>query len=66
MSSFPFFLIVLHISAYSIRCLSSTAATCSRGFVIKARVDDDILDVSGLLIALSNVWDGFCLGIDVV
>ena len=48
MSSLAFFLMVLHISAYSIRCLSSQCSTISRRFVIRAHVGDGILDFSGL------------------
>ena len=54
MSSLVFFLIVLHISAYSIRCLLSPFPAISRRFVIRARVGDDILDFCGLLIALAT------------
>ena len=54
MSSLAFFLMVLHISVYSIRCLSSPFSTISRRFVIRARVGDDILDFSGLLIVLAT------------
>ena len=65
---------VLHISAYSIRCLSSPFSTISRRFVIRACVGDDILDFSDLLIALAtlrralldHVGDGFAHGVDVV
>ena len=46
---------VLLISAYSIRCLSSSFPTISRCFVIWARVGDDILDYIGLLIALATL-----------
>ena len=49
---------VLHISAYSSRCLSSPSSIISRPFVIRARVGDDILDFSGLLIALAT--DALC------
>ena len=52
MSSVPFLLMVLHISAYSIRCLS-------RRFVIRTRFGDDNLDLSGLLIALATI-DALC------
>ena len=50
---------VLHISAYCIRCLSSPFPTISRRFVIRARVVDDILDSCGLLIALATL-DPLC------
>ena len=53
MSSLAFFLMVLHISAYSIRCLLSLFSAISRRFVTSARVGDDILDFSGLLIVLA-------------
>ena len=56
MSSLAFFLIVLHISAYSIRCLLSPFL---RRFVIRAPIDDDILDLCGLLIALAT-RDALC------
>ena len=55
MSSLVFILMVLHISAYSIRCLSSLFSTIPRRFVIKTRVGDDILDCCGLLIAFANL-----------
>ena len=54
MSSLAFLLMVLHISAYSIRCLSSPFPAISRRFVIRARVGDDILDFSGFLVALGH------------
>ena len=74
MSSLAFILMVLHISAYSIRCLLSPFPAISRRFVIRARVGVDILDLCGLLIALAtpdalclaHVCDGFALGVDVV
>ena len=74
MSSLTFFLMVLHISAFSIRCLSSPFSTISCRFVIRVRVGDDILDFSGLLIALAtldalwsdHVCDGFAHGVDIV
>ena len=59
MSSFVFFLMVLHISAYSIRCLLSPCPAISRRFVIRARVGDDILDFCGLLVALATL-DALC------
>ena len=46
---------VLHISAYSIRCLSSTSPIISRRFVIRAIDGDDYLDFSGLLIDLATL-----------
>ena len=54
-SSLTFFLMVLHISAYSIRYLMSPFPAISHRFVIRARVGDDILDLCGLLIALATV-----------
>ena len=54
MSSLAFFLVVLHISAYSIRCILSSLPAISRRFVTRTRVRDDILDLSGLLIALAT------------
>ena len=57
LSCFPF--IVLHISAYSIHCLSSPFSTISRRFVIRARVGDDILDFRGLLTAVAT-FDALC------
>ena len=59
MSSLAFFYMVLHISAHSIPCLSSVFPNISRRFFIRARVGDDILDVSGLFIALATL-DAFC------
>ena len=53
-SSPDFFLMVLHISAYSIRCLSSLVSTISWRFVIRARAGDNILDCSGLLFAVAT------------
>ena len=53
MSCFAFVLMVLHISAYTIRCLSSPLYTISHRFVIRAHVGDDILDFSGWLTALA-------------
>ena len=47
------------MSAYSICCLSSSFPTVSRRFVIMARVGDDILDLSSLLIVLANI-DALC------
>ena len=59
MSSLAFVLIVLHISAYSIRCLLSPFSAISHHFGIKACVDDDILDFCGLFIALATL-DALC------
>ena len=61
MSSLAFFLMVLHISAYSVRCISSPFSTISRRFITRARVGDDILDVdfSGLFITLATL-DALC------
>ena len=59
MSSLAFFLMVLHISAYSIRFLLSPFSAISRRFVIRARVGDNIVDFSGLLVALATV-DALC------
>ena len=44
-----------HISAFSIRCLSSPFSTISRRFGLWARVGDDIVDFSGLLIVLATL-----------
>ena len=46
---------VLHISAYSIRCLLSPFSAISRHFVIRARVGDDLLDFCGLINALATL-----------
>ena len=59
MSSHAFFLMVVHISAYTIHSLSSPFSTISRPFVIRALLDDDILDFCGLLIALATL-DALC------
>ena len=59
MSSLGFFLMVLHISAYSVRCLLSPFPAISRRFVIRVRVGDDILGFCGLLIALATL-DALC------
>ena len=59
MSSLVFILMVLHVSAYSIHCFSSPFSTISRCFVNRARVGDDMLDFSGLLIALATL-DALC------
>ena len=55
MSSLTFLLTVLRIYAYSIHCLSSPFSTISRRFLTRARVGDDILDFSGLLVALATL-----------
>ena len=55
MSSLAFFLMVLHISAYSIRCLSLPFPTISCHFIIRACVWYDILNFSSLLIALATL-----------
>ena len=59
MYSLAFFLMVLHISAYSIICLLSPFPAISRRFVIRTRVGDDILELCGLLIVLSTL-DALC------
>ena len=59
MSYLAFFLIILHISAYSNCYLVSPFPNISRRFVNSAFVCDDILDFSGLLIALATL-DAFC------
>ena len=46
---------VLHISAYSTRCLLSPFSAISRRFITRARVGDDIIDLCGLLIALATI-----------
>ena len=56
MPSLEFFLMVLHISAYFIRCLLSPYSAISRRFVIRARIGDDILDFCALAIL-----DALCL-----
>ena len=55
MSSRAFFLMVLHISAYSICCLLSPFCAISRRFVIRARVGDDIIDLCGLITVLATL-----------
>ena len=57
-----FFLIVLHISAYSIFCLLSPFPAISRRFVIRARVGNDIIDFCGLvhLVIAWAVLDALC------
>ena len=59
MFTLAFFLMVMHISAYSIRCLSSQLPTISRRFFIRSLVGNDILDFKGLLIALPTL-DALC------
>ena len=59
MSSLGFFLMVLHISAYSIRCLSLPFPTISCRFFIRARVGDDILAFNGLVITIPTL-DALC------
>ena len=49
----------LRISAYFIGCLSSPYSTSSRRFAIRARVGNDILYFTGLLIALATL-DALC------
>ena len=58
MFSLAFFLMVLHISTYSVRGLSSPFSTISRRF-IRARVGDDIFDFCGMLTALAT-FDALC------
>ena len=48
-----------HISMFSIRCLSSPFSTISRRFALWARVGDDIVDFSGLLIVFATL-DALC------
>ena len=45
---------VLHISVYSSHCLSLPFTSISGRFVIRAHGADDILNVSGLLIAVAT------------
>ena len=59
MYSLACFLMVLHISAYSIRCLLSSFPAISRCFFIRAHVGDAILDFCGFLIALA-ILDAPC------
>ena len=59
MFSLALFLMVLHNSAYSVRCLSSPFSTISCRYIIRVRVGEDILDFSGLLIALATL-DALC------
>ena len=47
---------VLHISAYSTRCLSLPFSAIYRRFVVMVRVGDDILDSNGLLIGLATLY----------
>ena len=65
MSSLAFFLMILHISAYSIIYLLSPVPAISRRFVTRARVGDDILDLCGLLIALATL-DALCWVVSVM
>ena len=58
MSSLAFLLTVLHISAYSMGCLSTPFSNSSR-FVTRARVGDDILYFSGFYIAVATL-DALC------
>ena len=53
MSSLAFFLMVLYISAFSIRCLLSLFSAISRRFFIRVRVSDDIIDFCDLIISLA-------------
>ena len=55
---------VLHISAYSIRCILSEFPATSRRVVIRARVGDDILDLCGLLIALATLDATTCSAVN--
>ena len=57
MSYLAFILMVLHISACSIRCLLSPFSAISRRFVIRA--GDDVLDLCCLLVALATL-DALC------
>ena len=59
MFSLAFFLVILHICAYFIRCLSSLFSIITHRFFIRARAGDDILEFSGLLIALA-AFDALC------
>ncbi|KAK2170754.1 hypothetical protein NP493_1143g00056 [Ridgeia piscesae] len=59
MHSLAFFLMVLHISAYSIRCLLSPFPAISHRFFITAHVGEVILDLCGLLIAVATL-DALC------
>ena len=53
--SFIAFFMVLHISAYRIRCLLSLFSAISCRLVIRACVGDDILDLCGLLTVLATL-----------
>ena len=57
MFSLAFFLMILHISAYSL--FNVAVFTISHRFAIRARVGDGIFDFSGLLIAL-DILDALC------
>ena len=61
MSSLGFCLMVLHISAYSIRCLSSPFSTIFRRFIVRTRVGDDFHDFSDLLINLATLEALCCI-----
>ena len=57
-------MMVLHMSAYSVRCLLSLFPAIFHRFVFRARVGDDILDLCGLLIAdrlLNSSWNSIFL-----
>ena len=58
MSSFAFFFMVLHISAFSL-LLSLPFPAISRRFVVRTHVGDDIIDLSGLVIVLATL-DALC------
>ena len=57
--------IYVHITIFLIRCLSSSFCIVSRRFFVRARVGDDILNFSGLLIALATLAT-LCLIISVM
>ena len=61
MSSLGFCLMVLHISAYSIRCLSSPFSTIFLRFIVRTRVGDDFNDFSDLLITLATLEALCCI-----
>ena len=56
---------ILHLPAYTNLCIYSPFSTISRRFFISGRVGDDILEVSGLLIALAT-FDALCWIMDVM
>ena len=62
---FAFFLIVLHFSAYSMRCLMSPFPAISRRLVIRARIGDNILHLCALIIVLASL-DALCWIISVM